>query len=212
MTEEIQGNSPEARDPTGTLVNQPTTKPEQTNAPASAPAVEAPKPAGAPEAYSAWALPEGFSLDAKLSEGISPIFKELGLDQTQAQKLVDFYVKQQQSTGDANRAAYQAVVDGWRDATMKDPEMGPKIQEVQTAIGRAKNLLSPQERSAFDLAMNTTGLGNHPDIIRALWKISQNITEGTHVSGAGPSVEGQGGKPAKPSMAQAMYPNLPTSH
>lgn len=162
----------------------------------------------APESYDAWTVPEGFTLDSAISEGANPIFKEFGLTQAQGQKLVDFYIKQQQSTGDANRAAYQAVVEGWRDATMKDPEMGSKIQEIQTAIGRAKNLLSPAERTALDTVMNNTGLGNHPDVVRALWKISQRVTEGTHVTGGGPSVEGQGGKTAKPTMAQSMYPNL----
>lgn len=185
------------------------TKPNEQPAPA-APATPAPA-ATAPESYEAWAVPEGQTLDAALIEGANPVFKELGLTQAQGQKLVDLYVKQQQSAGDANRTAYQAVVDGWRNATMKDPEMGSKLTEITTTIGRAKDLLSPQERTAFDTALNTSGLGNHPDIVRALWKISQNLAEGTHVNGRGPSIEGQGGKPAKPSMAQSMYPALPSS-
>src|SRR5215471_1468131 len=49
------------------------------------------KPAGAPETYSAWTLPQGYELDSGVSDAAGKIFKELNLPQEAAQKLVDFY-------------------------------------------------------------------------------------------------------------------------
>ena len=58
-----------------------------------------------------------------------------------------------------------------------------------------------------------TGAGDHPAFVKAFNKLAAFVTEGSHVSGKGPSDLGQQkpGAPTKPSAAQALYPNLPSN-
>ena len=138
-----------------------------------------------PEKYD-FKAPEGQSLDAALVEKATPIFKELGLSQDAAQKLVDFYNDQAQAT----TKLVNDMRAEWREATNKLPEVAEKGSDAATALmGRAKATLfenDPKGQKAFDDAMNLTGAGDHPDIVRAWLRVAARITEGTHVSGKGP--------------------------
>jgi len=58
--------------------------------------------------------------------------------------------------------------------------------------------------------MDSTGAGDNPAFIKAFYKLAQRVTEGSYVQGRGPAeVTAPGGR--RPSPAQAMYPNLPSS-
>ena len=199
-TEAPQPNTPEARTETGEIKDQSQIEPE----------VKAPEgegTSGPPEKYEF----KGEGLDPKLLEEASPIFKELGLDQAAAQKLVDFYSK---SAG-ANQKSLEAKVTemrtDWRDQVSKDPVIGSKIKEAQVEIGRAKDLLPPEVRSSFNEAMDVTGAGDHPAVFRAMYEFAKLVNEGHHVAGGKPSPEGQSpsGKVAPLSAAKSMYPDLP---
>ena len=204
MTEETLMNSPEARTETGEIKDStaPLTTTTSTENPSTSEAV--------PETYD-FRAPEGQTLDPKVIEAASPIFKELGLSQDAAQKLVDFYASQ---TTKINTDLVKSVEDmraGWRDTVMKDPELGGKLDAVKTELGRAKDRLPPAVRTAFDSALNETGMGDHPAIVRALYEFSKLVNEGTHVSGGAPSPLGQNSKGVaqRPTIAGALYPNLP---
>ena len=200
-------NSTEARTETGEIRDQgaspsvdPSIAPEP-NPPTDAPDI--------PEKYE-FTAPEGKSIDPKLLEEITPIFKELKLDQAGAQKLVDIYNK---STGDISTELAKTVEKTrteWRDAVAKDPVVGTRIREAQVEIGRAKDHLPADVREAFNAAMDFTGAGDHPAVFRAMYELAKLVNEGTHVSGGSPSIHGQnpGGKATPPSAAAALYPNL----
>ena len=154
--------------------------------------------------------------DASVIEKATPIFKELGLTQDAAQKLVDFYNAQSKTSSETLLKQVEDMRSGWRDNITKDAEMGPKLDAMKADIGRAKSALfenDPKGLAAFNEAMDLTGAGDHPDIVRAWWRMAQRVNEGTHVSGRGPADTGQTApnKSAKPSAAQAMYPNLPSA-
>src|SRR5258706_11787563 len=89
-------NSPEARTPAGELKDQaqPTTTTTPTETPPPEPPVE-PKPeapAGAPEAYTDFTLPEGVKLEGETLKAATELFRELGLPQANAQRLVDLHL------------------------------------------------------------------------------------------------------------------------
>lgn len=165
----------------------------------------------APESYSDFTAPEGQSIDKATIEAATPIFKELGLSQEAAQKLVDFYTAQSGKQTETLSKAVDEMRAGWRDAVMKDPDLGGKIDQVKTELGRAKDRLPGAVRAAFDTALNETGLGDHPAIVKALYEMSKLVNEGTHVPGGAPSPLGQTktGTAQRPSIAGALYPNLP---
>lgn len=198
----------EARTPDGTLIDQQRTTP---NDPAAATAAPAPETV-VPETYQ-FTAPEGVKLDTKAVESISPIFKELGLTQPQAQKLVDFYNNQVKAQTDTINNAVAATREAWRNEVRADPDIGSRIPEVQTEIGRALDKLGDQKLvKSFRESMDTTGMGDNPALIKTLYRFAKMVNEGTHITGGGPSELGQG-KPngARPSAAQAMYPTLPSA-
>lgn len=170
---------------------------------------------GAPEKYSDYKLPEGFTLDAEVKGKADALFKGLGLSQEGAQSLVDFYGDQIAKVAAAPAAAYAAVTAEWRTASESHPDLRGKLgpgQEVNVRIAKALDSLGdPKLASDFRSLMDLTGAGNHQAFIRVIDKWAQKLTEGTHVAGNGPSergqsTSGQGGQ--KPSAAAAMWPNL----
>ena len=89
--------------------------------------------------------------------------------------------------------------------------MGPKLDSVLDTISKAINGLGDAKLATdFRSAMDYTGAGNNPVVIKALWKLAAQVTEGSHVAGLNPAAAGQqrpGAGP--PTTAKALYPNLP---
>ncbi len=201
-------NTLEARTETGELKSQ-SNLTDGSTTPAPATAAE---PATVPEKYD-FKLPDNFKLDEKLLGEATPLFKEMGLPQAQAQKLVDWYAKQQQATAKAADESVTAMRAEWRDQVMKDPAIGPKLDTVRADIGKAlTNVLGAEGLAEFKAAMDLTGAGDHPAFIRTMMKFAAAVNEGTPVLGAGPSPHGQianGQANTRPAPAKSMYPNLP---
>jgi len=199
-------NTPAARTSTGEIIDQGAT------ALANEPAPSEPAPtSGAPEAYADFKVPEGLVIDPEVLASAAPIFKELNLPQEAAQKLVDIYNKQMSGTRDSAIKAVETQRTEWRDAIKADKDIGGVLDsKVLPAIGRLKAQLPADVREAFNAAMDFTGAGDHPGVVKALYKIAELVGEGTHVSGNGPSAHGQGreGVASRPSIAGALYPNL----
>jgi hypothetical protein len=178
------------------------------------------KPA-APEAYTAFKAPDGYTLDPKAIEAVAPIFKELGLTQDQAQKLVDAQIARDIATAKGPQETYANLRKDWQTQTLNHPEIkGARsgehngIDAVKAEMGKALNAIGdPALATEFKAAMDLTGAGDHPAFVRTFLKLASFVTEGTHVSGRGPSPLGQSdpSKPARPTPAQSMYPNLPSS-
>lgn len=227
-------NDAAARSPTGEIlepsqIKPTTTPPAQTLNPDGTPAPtstsnpqDPPKPtdsAKAPDAYTAFTPPEGYTLDPKAIEAATPIFKELGLTQDQAQKLVEFHSKQMIDAAKGPETAMTTMRNDWQAKAKSDPDMAKAVNgnatgldAVKLDMSRALNAIGdPALAAEFKQAMDLTGAGDHPAFIKTFWKMAQFITEGKHVAGAQPSPHGQQapGTTARPSAAQALYPNLP---
>ena len=187
--------------PAATPVTEPTTTPT--------PATPAPTPETAPaEAKPAEAAPL-FALDKlTLPEGLDKKDPTLaafadaakGLPQTQAQALLDLYTKQTQASGEAATKAWDAVHEKWLAEVKADPVIGgDKSTGVQQVIAKAFETYGTPGLKA---ALNLTGVGNNPDVIRTFYNMAKALTEGNHVSGA-PATS------IPKSAAQTLYPNLP---
>lgn len=201
------------------LLNEPTAEvsadpaqqtPEQKAAADKAEADKGKKPSGAPEKYEPFKAPEGYELDEKVVAGASELFKELGLSQEQAQKLVDFYGKDSLSAKEAAYKGWTDTQEEWIAKLKTDPEIGgSKLDKVRASIGRAIDRLGPVLGPQFREAMDFTGAGNNPAFAKAMNLWSEMLGEGTSVRGNGPT---DGSPPgARPSAAQAIYPTLPSA-
>lgn len=166
------------------------------------------KPAVAPDKYTDFKVPEGFKLDDAVAKEAGELFKGLNLPQEGAQKLIDFYSAKTLEAAEAPYKAYRDMQTKWVDEIKADPEIGEKLDEVKTVVGRAiDGLGNPKLAASFREAMDLTGAGNNPAFIRAFYKLAQKVTEGQHVAGRGPAAvkpPGRGG-----SAAHNLYPNLP---
>lgn len=232
-----QGNEPAARTETGELKNQaqPDLKPEGTTNPEPEKKIE-PEPDGktligkepvkkeepeskAPEKYE-FTAPEGWKekgweLNSDLIEKAVPIFKELNLTNEQAQKLVGFYAATSQAEHEASINTALEQQKAWRTEVLGDPKLGDGKglrPEVKSAIANVIDQHMGTAAAKFREAIDFTGAGDHPDVIRGLLALNERLGEGKGVKGNGPSPFGQRapGQPAG-AGARALYPNLPSS-
>lgn len=165
---------------------------------------------GVPKKYE-YTLPEGYTLDPKVQEKADALFKAAGLNQEQAQSLVDLY---RETTTEAFQQPFKAWEDmnkTWTADTLS--RFGDKMKPGGEMSVRIAKFLDgfPDQQVAKDFRqhMDLTGAGNYYAFAAVLDYAAQKMTEGTHVSGKGPSTLGQSeGAKAPPSAAQAMYPNL----
>lgn len=179
---------------------------------------DSPKPAAeqkAPDTYADYKVPEGFTLDAEVKTQADKLFKGMGLTQDQAQSLVDFYTSKTLEAHNAPFEAYKTMTDDWAEQSENHPDLRGKLApggEVNVRVAKLIDGLGDEALSRdFRNIMDITGAGNHPAFIRALDKIAQRMTEGTHVSGNSPHPKaGQfsEGTARQPSAAEAMYPHL----
>lgn len=166
------------------------------------------KPEGAPEKYEAFTLPEGYEANEPVLTEATGLFKEIGLSQAQAQKLVDFYSKVSADAADAGVKLWQDTQTAWREEVKADPVIGgQKLGPVMATIKKAINTIGDAKLiSEFHEAMNITGAGNNPAFIRAFHSLAQKLVEGGPVSGKPESSQ----KPPATAGA-ALYPNLKSS-
>jgi hypothetical protein len=168
------------------------------------------KPIGAPDKYSDFKLPEGFKLDDKTLPEVQTLFKEMNLNQDQAQKLVDFYAKNGLEAAAAPYKAWADLQKEWQ-GEIANRFPGDKSTEVKSMIrGVFNNILPPSLAKNLSAALDLTGAGSHPDVVEALSILLKPLSEGTPVRGNGPSKEGQTapGQGGPISIAQAMYGHL----
>ena len=171
------------------------------DAPAADPVQAADAPAAddskqdAPEAYD-WKLPDGVEFDQGGLEAFGEFAKGAGLNNEQANALLG---KLAPAIAERQQAAHVAMVSGWVDASRADTEIGgPNLAQNVAVAKKAMDKFGTPELTNL---LNDTGLGNHPEIVRAFYRAGKAISEDRFVGGGGPS---QGSvDPAK-----RMFPNM----
>lgn len=137
------------------------------------------KPDGAPEKYE-FKPAEGQELDETALKEFEPIARELNLNQEQAQKFVDLYASkivpqlQQQQVEQWTKQTEQWAVDAKADKEIGGDNMTVNVGLAQKAFDQFG---SPELKEY----LNTTGLGNHPEIIRAFMKVGKAMSEDSMV-------------------------------
>lgn len=123
--------------------------------------------------YTDFSVPEGVELDQSLLDSFKPLAKELGLKQEQAQKLVDLHTQVAQKNAEAQTANWEKLQDSWIEATQNDQEFGGEKLEENVAV--ARKALDAFGNDALKEFMDYSGAGNHPEVIRFLFKVGQAI-------------------------------------
>lgn len=162
--------------------------------------------AGAPEKYEAFKAPEGYELDQAALDKATPLFKELGLNQDQAQKAIDLYSALHTQNEKAISDHWKQTQEDWVKEIGQDKEIGHKLAEVKATVSKALDLLGPELKKPFQEAMDLTGAGNNPAFVKGLFKLASMLTEGKHIPSGNPSKFANGEQAQK--GPSALYPNL----
>lgn len=160
-------------------------------------AKEGDKPAGPPDAYQ-FKAPEGLAYTEATTKAFADVAKEAGLSQEAAQTI---YSKMGTFLAQKQAADVAAVHDAWAAAAKGDKEIGG--DKLDATVADAKAAVQRFGGDAATRALNETGLGNHPEIIRMMARIGRAIKEDT-LEGA---AKGEAGKEAPKTLGQALYGN-----
>lgn len=138
------------------------------------------KPEGAPEKYEFQAA-EGVELDTEALKEFEPVARDLNLTNEQAQKLVDAYPKILAGVQQRQAEAWQQTTEQWAADVKADKEIGgDKLTSNLSAAQRALDQFGTPELKEY---LNTTGLGNHPDLVKTFVKIGKAMSEDGMVTG-----------------------------
>ncbi|MCC7304755.1 MAG: hypothetical protein IT558_00690 [Alphaproteobacteria bacterium] len=142
------------------------------------------------------ALPEGFKADPELIKELEGFVNEHGLTKEAAEKLAPLGAKVAERAVAQINEGYAEVRNGWREAVANDPVIGNK-QAMAIANKGLEAYGSPELRKLAD----ETGLGDHPEFIRAFHKIGLTVKEDV--------IERGGSGDLKSSdAAEVMYPSM----
>jgi hypothetical protein len=181
------------------LAGQSPTPPEPEKQGGDVQTEEAAKPTApvVPEVYE-FKVPEGFTLDQAVLDEFTPVLKELELPQDKAQKLVDTYSKITQAAAQKQQDDWVAQVNDWGKSVEKDPLLGGKnlpitVKDAQSAVARFGT-------NELKVALETTGLGNHPELVRFCAAVGKAMSEDTFHKVTAPGAER--------TREQILYPDM----
>lgn len=138
------------------------------------------KQEGAPEKYEFTAA-EGVDLDTEALKDFEPVARELNLTNEQAQKLVDAYPKILAGVQQRQAEAWQAQTEEWAATVKADKEIGG--DKLTANLGVAQRALDTFGTPALKEYLNGTGLGNHPELVKAFVKVGKAMSEDGVVTG-----------------------------
>jgi hypothetical protein len=153
-------------------------------------------PAEVPAEDYTFEMPEGIDLDKAGADEFAAIAKELKLPKDAAQKLVGLEVKRLQKA----QQDHVSLVESWAEQVNTDQEIGGDKLAENLAVAR-KAVDAFGSPGLKDL-LNSTGLGNHPEVVKAFFKAGKAISEDGFVRGApkSPATESDLAKSLFPSM------------
>lgn len=130
-----------------------------------------------PESYD-FKMPEGVELDKAAADEFTAIAKELKLDQATAQKVADVGAKMAQRQADA----HAKLVETWVEQVKTDKDIGGDKLDENLAVARKalEKFGTPELRDV----LNSTGLGNHPAVIKAFYNAGKAVSPDVFVAGA----------------------------
>lgn len=138
------------------------------------------KPDGAPEKYE-FQSGEGQELDQEALKEFEPIARDLNLTNEQAQKLVDVYgskilagVQQRQVE------AWTKQTEDWAATVKADKEIGG--DKLTANLGVAQRAIDTFGSPELKEYLNTTGLGNNPELVRFCVKVGKSMSEDSMVT------------------------------
>lgn len=151
-------------------------------------------------------LPEGYepAYEGAISEFVDIMNENAGDPVALASALINLQIKSQEKIAEAQGDPFEEMQESWIKEAKADPVYGgdklaPTLGSIKSLI---KEVAGKDAQSVVD-ALDATGAGNNPALIRFLAKVAENYSEGK-------AVPGNPGASTQPKdLAHQLYPNLP---
>lgn len=159
------------------------------------------------EEESADEVPESYDLklpeDSQLSDDelakISDTAKELKLTNEQAQKLVDMQADAESAFQEKAETKWKQLTESWVEEVKTDKDLGG--DNFEQTMKLADTAMTQFATPEFKEALNESGYGNHPELVRVFARIGKVMAEDNPIGGQA----NQGGER---STADVLYPNM----
>ena len=154
--------------------------------------------------------PKAWLMDEAQTADFKSFAKEQGLTQEQAQKVLDFGGVKIKEMIEAPYKTWRETQEKWQAEVKADPEIGgTKFEQSikDSALVFEPNESNPfvgsaEEAKALREALNTTGAGNNPAVVKLFVKMGKLLAEPGTFTGKPTAVDKQGDILAK------MYPTM----
>jgi hypothetical protein len=135
----------------------------------------------APEKYADFKVPEGVEADKALLDETTPVFKEIGLSQASAQKMIDLFAEKILPAFTKKQMdAWEKQKADWHTETVASKEIKLDDKGANLDGNRVINsLFSPEEAKIFKADLVKYGLDNHPGINLLLTRAAKHLKEDT---------------------------------
>ena len=182
----------------GSLMDPPAGDPPAGYPPAGDPSAgDPPKAAeGAPETYE-FKPAEGQEFDPEFIKVYSEVAKGLDLTQDKAQTLLD---KLSPVIQERQVARLTAIRKEWTEASTIDSEFGG--EKLNENLGIAKQALDKFGTPKLKELLNTSGIGDHPEVIRFFFRAGTALSSDKFVGG---TLEGKGAPKTFNDLAAVLY-------
>lgn len=140
---------------------------------------------GAPEKYEI-KFAETIATDPEVLQEFESVAREYNLTNEQAQKLADVGSKLSEKMAEKQAEVHAKQVEEWRSLSMSDKEFGG--EKLNENIAVAKTAMTKFATPELVDLLNASGLGNHPEVIRAFYKVGKAISSDDKVVTGKPPV------------------------
>jgi hypothetical protein len=145
-------------------------------------------------------FPEGVKVNPKLVDAYKAKAKEFGLDSAKAQAIANLVVEDRRAEKAAFEQQSKEQDQKWMEALRADKEIGGAELEKNRAI--AAKAIERFGSAELRKILEASGLGNHPDMVRAFVRAGKAISEDRIAGTAGTP-----GAPSDPDGLRARYPS-----
>jgi hypothetical protein len=147
----------------------------------------------APEKYE-FKMPEGMTLDQAAVDLITPVFKEMGLNQENAQKLVDKFIEIRKAAEERDAATFKKFNEDSYKETIQ--ALGPNYKQELVYVAKIRDRFFSEETQEL---LDASGLANNKAFIADIIKLGKLISEDK-------MPDGKTSSPAGKSAAETLYP------
>jgi hypothetical protein len=127
-----------------------------------------------PESYDL-KVPEGTEIDDAYVKSVAEYAKKHSLTNDQAQSVLNRELNLRASIVRSHEEELDKNAKAWMEASESDSEIGG--DNFKENISLAKRVIDKFATPAFVNALNETGLGNHPEVIRIFQRIGSHLKD-----------------------------------